>query len=169
MYIKETLYTIKGGSSVQLFCLFSERYLLSKERVCFPLGDFRQFYEDNFCGLMSVCLLTKPLHSFNNKEFATLSCTRKKKQNFGKEVYSNYLNLFPFRIHPFLEGRQKKFYRRATLTPFSPTDQNIPVQTVQNQMRWLVTSYLIRIYTICHSGFCFDFIPKPLFTSMDMS
>ena len=34
-------------------------------------------------------------------------------------------------------------------------------------MRWLVTSHLIRIYTICNSGF--DFRLKPLSASVDMS
>ena len=42
--------------------------------------------------------------------------------------------------------------------------KSVSVQTVQIQMRWLVTSRLIWIYIVCHS--VFDFRLKPLFVSV---
>ena len=52
--------------------------------------------------------------------------------------------------------------------PFRPCKSNqTHMQTVYIQMRRLVTSRLIGIYTVCHSVFVFYLIP--LFAAMDMS
>ena len=53
------------------------------------------------------------------------------------------------------------------LNVFSLADQKVPMQTVYIQMRRPIMSRLIRIYTVCLSGF--DFRLKPLFASVDMS
>ena len=66
---------------------------------------------------------------------------------------------------------------KAKNEPFHPRSPiQIPLQRVQIQMRWLVMSHLIRIYTVCHSyqdlHCCYsviDFWLKLLFATMDMS
>ena len=61
----------------------------------------------------------------------------------------------------------ENFTQHAKRWPFhSYRPIQIPLQTVQVQMRRLVTSRLIRIYTVCHS--VIDFWLKPLFATMDV-
>ena len=56
---------------------------------------------------------------------------------------------------------------RISFRPFNPCrPTRIPLQTVQIQMRRLVTSHLVRIHTVCHPFF---YLRQPLFSSMFMS
>ena len=58
--------------------------------------------------------------------------------------------------------------QHARYKPFHPGRPTlIPLQTVQIQMRPLIMSRLIRIYTVCHP--VFDFRLKPLFALVDKS
>ena len=59
------------------------------------------------------------------------------------------------------------YFKDYDINLFIPIDQLIPLQTVKIQMRWLILSHLIRIYTVCLS--VFDFRLKPLFATIYVS